>query len=194
VKINRQLNLVQEVETDKGTLYLHSMPLSVEVWRNYFLVLSKTYAQLFAQGIHTIAGPVIARLMLERIARTDGVWEGPEGVEHGLLAEMRRLSNVLAPTGNGWDLVPYEVALQRGLIDADAAEEMEGALVFFICLSSVLRGPKMMERLEIQLTMLDRLWDARNTSLDIMAFHASLQTSTPVVNSGAKMPGLLVPH
>lgn len=194
MKISRQLNLVQEFETEKGILYLHSMPLSVEVWRNYFLVLSKTYSQLFAQGIHTIAGPVIARLMLERIAKADGVWEGDEGVERGLLAEMRRLSNVLAPTGAGWTMVPYETALQHNLIDPEAAEEMEGALVFFMCASAVLRGPKAREKLEILLGIMDRLWDAHSTSLDITAYLASLPTSTPAESSGAKMLVSSVPH
>jgi hypothetical protein len=194
VRIGRPLNLVQEFETDSGTIYLHSMPLSVEVWRNYFLVLSKTYSQLFAQGIHTIAGPAIARLMLEQIAKIDGVWEGPAGVQQGLLAEIRRLSNVLAPTGAGWDMIPYETALQRGVIDPEAAEEMEGALVFFICASAVLRGPKAREKLEILLGMLERLWGAQSTSLDITAFRASLPTLTPAEIIGAKMPVSSVPH
>ena len=194
MRINRQLNLVQDFETDKGTLYLHSMPLSAEVWRNYFLVLTKTYSQLFAQGIHTIAGPAIARLMLEQIARADGVWEGVAGVQQGLLPEIRRLSNVLAPTGAGWDMVPYEVALQQGLIDTETAEEMEGALVFFICASAVLRGPKAREKLEILLGMIERLWGAQNTLLDVTAFRASLPTSTPAETIGAKMPVSSVPH
>lgn len=194
MRIGRPLNLVQEFETDSGTIYLHSMPLSVEVWRNYFLVLTKTYSQLFAQGIHTIAGPAIARLMLEQIAKIDGVWEGPSGVQQGLLAEIRRLSNVLAPTGAGWDMIPYETALQRGVIDPEAAEEMEGALVFFICASAVLRGPKAREKLEILLGMLERLWGAQSTSLDITAFRASLPTLTPAEIIGAKMPVSSVPH
>ena len=194
LKISRPLNLVQEFETDTGTIYLHSMPISVEVWRNYFLVLTKTYSQLFAQGIHTIAGPAIARLMLEQIARADGVWEGQAGVAQGLLPEIRRLSNVLAPTGAGWDMIPYEIAIQRGVIDSEAAEEMEGALVFFICASAVLRGPKAREKLEILLGMLERLWGAQSTSLDITAFRASLPTLTPAVSSGAKMPVSSVPH
>ena len=44
MKIDRRLNLVQPIETGSGTVYLHSVPLSREVWETYFLVLSKTYA------------------------------------------------------------------------------------------------------------------------------------------------------
>jgi hypothetical protein len=194
MKINRQLHLTQSIETDSGTIHIHSMPISVETWRNYFLILAKTYSQIFSQGLHTISGPIVAGLMLERLARADSVWDGPEGVQNGLLPEIRRLTNVIVPTGKGWETLPYEEALRRGLISGDDVEEVEGALVFFICASAVLRGPKQRRKLEILLGMVEYQWGARSSLLGLTEFAASLQTLTPDATIGEKRPESSLPH
>lgn len=194
MRIDRKLNLVQPIETETGTIHLHSMPLSREVWENYFLILSKTYSQLFAQGLHTISGPAVAGLMLRHIATQDGVWEGDAGVKNGLMPEIRRLTNIVLPTGAGWGTLPYEEALRRKMIDDDTATEAEGAIVFFICASAVLRGPKAKAKLGILLGMTESQWGAQYTSSDATAFGASLPTSTPVESSGEKRPASSVPY
>lgn len=170
------------------------MPVSLEVWRNYFLILAKTYSQIFAQGLHSIAGPSVACLMLERLARIDGVWEGESGVQQGLLNEIRRLTNIVLPTGKGWETVPYEVALSRQLIDPEDIEQIEGAIVFFICASAVLRGRNQRTKLEAILMMIDHLWGARSSSLDVMAFAASLPISIPAETIGVSPTASLLPH
>lgn len=194
MEISRRLNLVQPIETASGTLWLHSMPISREVWETYFLVLSKTYAAILSEGLTVISGPPIAKMLLKRVAQLSGVWDGPQGVEHGLLPEIRRLSNVVMPGAAGWETLPFEAALQRKLIDEDALAEAEGALIFFICVSAVLRGPAAAKKRAILLTGLTGLWGSQTTLLDVTAFTASLPTSTPAVPTGAKMPASSVPH
>jgi hypothetical protein len=194
LKIDRRLFLVQSIETESGIIHIHSMPVSLEVWRNYFLILAKTYSQIFAQGLHSIAGPSVACLMLERLARIDGVWEGESGVQQGLLNEIRRLTNIVLPTGKGWETVPYEVALSRQLIDPEDIEQIEGAIVFFICASAVLRGRNQRTKLEAILMMIDHLWGARSSSLDVMAFAASLPISIPAETIGVSPTASLLPH
>lgn len=194
MEINRKLNLVQTIETDNGSVYLHSTPISREVWENYFLILSKTYSQLFAQGLHQISGPVVAGLMLKRLAQLDGVWDGSAGVEKGLLPEIRRLTNVVVATGAGWQTLPIDTALARGVIDQETMREAEGAIVFFICASAVLSGPQARKKLTIMRDMTEALWGAQHTSLDVTEWADSLPTSTPDDNTGAKTPALLVPH
>lgn len=192
MKINRRLNLVQPIETESGTIHLHSTPIALETWETYFLIISKTYAAIFAEGLQMHAGPTIAGLMLRRIAEANNMWDGPNGVRMGLLPEIRRLSNVVLPTG----AIPYEVALQQGLIDEDTVAEVEGAVIFFICASAVLRGPSTttQEKLRVTLGMMELMYGVRTTSLDCMAFAASLQTSTPAETIGEKKQASSVPY
>lgn len=194
MQINRQLNLVQTCETASGTIHVHSEPLSREVWKSYFLVLSKTYSQLFSQGIHLIAGPSTVMNMLEHIARRDGVWVGPEGVEQGLLGEIRRLTNVVMANGAGWRTIPYEIARTQASLDQDAMEEIEGAIVFFICASGVLKGPKAREKLTVLLGMMEFQWQALNTSSNVTEYAASLPTSTRVEPTTATAPVSSLPR
>ncbi len=194
MKIDRRLYLVQNIETDAGVFYLHSAPISREVWESYFLVLSKTYAAILSEGLNILSGPPIARMLLQRIAEMSGVWDGPAGVKEGLISEIRRLTNVVMPMGGGWQTLPYEEVVSRGLIDDDALADAEGAIVFFICVSAVLRAPASRKKLDIMMDGLRRTWDVSSSSLDVMAFAASLPTSTPAGNIGVNPAVSSVPH
>jgi hypothetical protein len=132
--------------------------------------------------------------MLQHIAKQDGVWDGEGGVQHGLLSEIRRLSNVVLPSEGRWQTMPYDEAARRKLIDEDDAIDMENALVFFICVSAYLRGKRNKEKLDIIFSMMASRWNSPTTSLDCMAFAASLPTLTPVVNIGAMAAVSSVPH
>jgi hypothetical protein len=180
LKLDRNLNLTQKLETDSGACYIHSTPISRVEWEEYFYVLSQTYASLFMGGLGVSTGPTMAALMLRKVAKDQGVWEGEAGVQAGLMGAIRRLTNVVVATDQGWQTIPYEVAVSRRLLDEEAQAEVENALVFFICVSSVLRGPKSRPKLLVTLGMMRALWDAQTTPLDVTAFASSLTTSTPV--------------
>jgi hypothetical protein len=180
LKLDRNLNLTQKLETDSGACYIHSTPISRVEWEEYFYVLSQTYASLFMGGLGVSTGPTMAALMLRKVAKDQGVWDGEAGVQAGLMGAIRRLTNVVVATDQGWQTIPYEVAVSRRLLDEEAQAEVENALVFFICVSSVLRGPKSRPKLLVTLGMMRALWDAQTTPLDVTAFASSLTTSTPV--------------
>lgn len=139
MKINRQLNLVVPIERESQTYRVFSSPISLEVFQTYFRVISKTFARFALDNIGFVSGPRVAAMMLRDVARTtprsDDVtanWlDGPDGVELGLMAEIRRLTNVIMPGESGWQVVPFEDAIRRKVFDADEISEVEGAICFF---------------------------------------------------------------
>jgi hypothetical protein len=191
MKIDRKLNLVWPIELDDGTkLFVHSTPLSMEVWETYFLVLSRTYAEIMGQGLTVLAGPPIARMLLKQVAMALRLWDGDQGVKEGLLPEMRRLTTVIMAHDGGWKPIPYDAAVSQGLLSEEAMEEAEGQIVFFMCVSAVLRGPGAKAQRTVMLNGIAQVWRAQFTSSDSMEFLASLPTSTPAASSGEKKPGL----
>jgi hypothetical protein len=187
MKLDRRLFLVQTVKSENATYHLHSAPISMDVWKVYFEALSQVYTKMFMGGLAAATGPGTAVLMLEKWARANGEWDGPEGVRDGLLPELRRLTNVVLATPKGWETIPYEVAIIQGLIDEESQMEAENAIVFFICVSSVLRGPSSREKMGVILAVMSRLWDhAQISSLDIMEYCASLPISTQSAPSTPK--------
>lgn len=182
MKIDRQLNLVIPVERETGTLYVHSMPIGREVFERYFLVISKTFASIYSEGLNVMAGPRVAALMLRQTAETMGVWLGEDGVEAGLMAEIRRLSNVLTLGDNGWQMQPLQVALDRQVLDAEEVSEVENAIVFFTVASLMHHRS---ER-EGVVTGAAKMWNAQISSQSIMELKASLQTLTETDNTGER--------
>lgn len=120
MKISRNMHLIIPVETEMGNAYIHAAPISKEVYREHFFVLSKTFSAIFSEGLGVVAGPRVAYLMLESICKKDEIWEGATGVRNTLVNEIIRLSNLVYPVeGKGWDTKPLEVALGREIVDLD---------------------------------------------------------------------------
>lgn len=178
MKIARNMHLTLPVETETGTAFIHSTPISKEVYREHFLILSKTYAGIFSAGLSIVAGPRIAYLMLEKIAKDEKVWDTADGVRNTLVGEIIRLSNLVYPVeGKGWDTKPLDVAIEQGIVDED---EVLSELVFFTCVSTINKPAMalgMMERV-------NGLWSSAITSLGLMEWIASLATLKPEDNSG----------
>lgn len=180
MKIDKSLNFVIPVDREDGTIYVHAQPVRREVFEQYFLAISKTFAAIYGEGLGPIAGPRVAAMMLKEVSVNAGLWDGPSGVENGLMNEIRRLSNVLVPGKNGWEMRPLQEALDSGLIDEDDASEVMNALVFFTVVSC-------MHKRTAREPILDgagRMWGAEISSLSISDYAASLPTSTETVNSG----------
>lgn len=179
MKIARNMNFVLPVETEMGAGYVHSVPISREVYRQHFYILGKTFAAIFSEGLGVVAGPRVAYLMLEKICKDLGVWDNAEGVKNTLVTEIIRLSNLVYPVeGKGWDTVPLDVAIGRDVIDPD---EATGELVFFTCISSINKPPQAKAVME----QVAGVWGSAITSLSLTDWIASLQISTPVASSGA---------
>ncbi len=172
MRIDRQLNLVRKIETDNGVYHVHSAPISRAVWEDNFFILSQAYTSIFSGGFGATTGPKMAALMLKRCAAKNGT---PDECT-ALMNEIKRLTNVTFSTPQGWQTMPWESAVLS--LDEETIAEAENAIVFFICVSAVLRGKADKAKLDITLAMMGSLWDAQTTSLGITEYASSLLTST----------------
>jgi hypothetical protein len=123
-------------------------------------------------------------MVLRKVAETMGIWEGEGGVKSGLMNEIRRLTNVVAPGVNGWETIPFQEAVNKNAIDEDEVSEVENALCFFSC---AYRMHRKTEREPI-LAGASQLWGGQLSSSDVTAFMRSLPTLTQVENIGASQP------
>ena len=186
--INKSLNLVIPVETDDhGTLYFHSTPISRDVFERYFLIISKVFAALFAEGLNVIAGPRIAYLMLKELAEKAGKLED---VQNGLLNEIHRLTNVSMLIDDGWQSVPYQTIIERKILDADILMEVENAIVFFICVSAMHKREVLTGTIEA----MTGLFGWQYSSLNCTEYTASLTTLIEAATSQPQATTSLVAH
>lgn len=133
MKIDKALNLVLAVDRDGFTIHVHSSPISEEVFENYYLPISKTFAGIYDEGV-ALAAPRIAGMMLKDVSKRLGLWEGEEGVQAGLMKEIERLTNVLVPGDNGGFVsMPLESAMARDKISPEEYREIFGQIIFFYC-------------------------------------------------------------
>ncbi|WP_096975846.1 hypothetical protein [Escherichia coli] len=179
MKISRNLNLIIPVRTEKGNGWIHATPISKEVFKEHFFILSKTFSAIFSEGLGVVAGPRIACLMLERISSDMNIWDGEKGVRNTLVNEIIRLANLVYPVeGKGYDTIPLDMALERGIVEFD---DVAGELVFFTCVSSI-NTPEQTEQMMLAVS---GMWNSRTSSLSLTEWIASLPTLKPVASSGA---------
>ncbi|EQB9094964.1 hypothetical protein ACIT93_000886 [Escherichia coli] len=179
MKISRNLNLIIPVQTEKGNGWIHATPISKEVFKEHFFILSKTFSAIFSEGLGVVAGPRIAFLMLERISRDSNAWEGDKGVRNTLVNEVIRLANLVYPVeGKGYDTIPLDMALEREIVELD---DVAGELVFFTCVSSI-NSP---EQAKGTLDVVNGIWSTQYSSLNLTDWIASLPTLKSAASSGA---------
>jgi hypothetical protein len=186
VNINRALHLVIPIDRPNGgQIYAHSTPISSEVFTHNknWEAISIVYAKIIERGPGYIlaSGAKIAGLMLREVCKDAGTWDGPEGIERTLLAEIRRLTNILVPGERGWEMFPLDDARNKKIIDADDADEVESAIIFFTVFSRMLR--------KTQIPLLENaasMFGARTESLACSEFLRSLPTLTAGASTGVK--------
>jgi hypothetical protein len=187
MKLDRKLNIVVPLETSAGDIYVHSTPISRQIFERYYKPIARAYAAMFSEKFTVYSSPKIAKLLLKDAAQELGMWDGADGVEKGLLPEIRRLTNVIMPGQNGWQTVPFDGAK---MLDEDDVAEVENILVFFTCISAV--APK--SDLKTMLGMTSVIWKTQDTSLNCTDFASSLPTSTETENTGATEILSSIPH
>jgi len=178
--INRKLNLVLTYPREKGNIYVHSTAVSRQVFESFYRVISRAFSAIYTETGGIYAGPRIAALELKRAATELGLQEAD--IQHGLIAEIQRLTSVVMLTDKGWETIPYHEAVKK-MLDEDEASEVENALAFFTVVSRMHRK----QDLENVLGVMTNLWGAQIVSLNSTEFAASLQTSMTADNSGAKV-------
>ncbi|HDW1436525.1 TPA: hypothetical protein RK256_000715 [Escherichia coli] len=179
MKISRNLNLIIPVRTEKGNGWIHATPISKEVFKEHFFILSKTFSAIFSEGLGVVAGPRVAFLMLERISRDSGIWDDDKGVRNTLVNEIIRLANLVYPVeGKGYDTIPIDMALEREIVELD---DVAGELVFFTCVSSI-NSP---EQAKGTMDVVNGIWSTQCSSLNLTEWIASLPTLKSAASSGA---------
>lgn len=179
VKLNRKLNLVLQVDSTKGRAHVYAEPISRAVFEDNFLVIGRAYMAIYNNNLGPVVGPRMAKLMLMREAlEIDELVK----VNSVLLPEIERLTTVLMPNERGWEMVPYAAARKRGMLDEETDSEIENALVFFTCASSV----HLQKEVPTVMGGLRQFWGVVMTSLNVMEFKNSLPISTPEETTGEK--------
>ena len=189
MKINRSLNLVIPVTDDDSVLYVHSTPIGREVFERYYLIISKVFAAIYSEGLNVVAGPRVAYLVLKELARKAGP-EAEQDVQKGLIAEIRRLTNVCIQGDAGWEVFPFQTVIDRQMLDDDTIAEVESAIVFFIVNSALHKRGVLTTMLEM---MVD-LFGWQLTSLNVTAYQSSLPKLIVTVNSGEMVTQSSIPH
>ena len=178
LSINERLHLVIPIYADDGetiTGYVHSAPISREVFEAHFMLISKTFSMIYSEGLAVLAGPRIASLVLRRAAEAMGNQAGGMA----LMNEIRRLSNVLLRSSNGWDAHQFQEAVDHQLLSEDDLTEVTNAIVYFIVASAM--HPK--RQLRIVMDGVTQAWGAQTLSSNFTTFAASLPTSSGAVST-----------
>jgi hypothetical protein len=123
----------------------------------------------------------VADRLLRKVSKEMGVWDGPAGVERGLMAEIHRLTNVLMPGRGGWETVPIHEAKERGFLDSSEASEVDACIVFFTLMSVMHKKTDLKEVLDGAMS----LWGAQIELLNCTEYTNFLKTSTTAASSGA---------
>lgn len=184
VKIDKKLNLVipvaEEDDEKKIKAYVHSTPVSSEVWEKYWNPMGVAFTRIMTAGHGRVSGPRIADKMLRQVATEMDMWEGPTGVNAGLISEIHRLTNVLSIGKNGWEMIPFYEA-RKTILDSEEAAEIEAAIIFF---TLVWYGHRRNIRKQMLVISMN-LWGAQIESSSCTEYMTSLQKSTARESSGA---------
>ena len=180
MQISPTLNLVIPIRTDEAgnpTVYAYHTPISREVFEANYRIIAATQVALSGKGA---IGIRIATLALKDAAAQDALAQGqapPTTVP--LLADIYRLTHVLAPTPGGYAPMPVNSAIAGGFIDAEEWSEAESACVFFTCALALV--PKAARQTLAQ--SLASVMRGSITSSTPTAYAAGLATSTPAATS-----------
>jgi len=182
MKINHALNLVVQTESDDGaTVYVHSTPLSKDIFREHFLILGRLYGEFFSSGLGLLASARTAYLLLEKLAKDAGQWEGKDGVQNTLVTHIINGATALyAEEGKGWKSLPMAEAVNRGVVDLC---EVMDELVFFTCVCGMTKRNQMIEIVQGTAAV----WGALATSLSYMDYMNFLTTSQKDVTTEPKL-------
>lgn len=184
LKIDEKFRIVLPIkysEDGSPSLRVYHTPIRREVFEANYRIISATFSALMSPAAR--AGAMrIATLRLrdegERDARERGFDPQSDGGASALLGEIKRLSLVLVPEGEKWEMVPVDVAIEKGFIDDDDWRDAESALVFFTCLFNMVTKHEKARMVEAAASMMN----ASITSLAPLEFADSCTASIPIPN------------
>jgi hypothetical protein len=183
VTINKKLNLVIPLEVDDKKMWVHSTPISREVFEANYLLFVKTLSNLYFNGIGPGMAPRVAGLALKDMAKEIST---ENDVTVPVIQEIYRLTYVLMvdPATNKWTAKPFVEVKMKNLIDDETLREVENALVYFTVASAI----HLKSELPTIMVGLSSIWGAQTTSLNAMDYCNSLTTLNQEENIGEKEP------
>jgi hypothetical protein len=180
ISINRRLNLVLPVETDSGKIWVHSVPISREIFESNYMLLTKTLSTLYVNGIGPSFAPRVARLTLRDTAKE---MDEENDISANLIQEIYRITNFLMPNKeNIWQTIPFYEVKNKKLVDEQTLSEVENAIIYFIVASAL----HLRSELQMAYQGLKSSWNAQITSLNVTEYGNSLATLTHRDNTGEK--------
>ena len=181
MKIDKNMNLVIPVTRSDGVdIFVHSTPISALIFEKYYRPLAEAFNYLHTHQLWMATGPRIAFLTLKDKSEQLGLWDGQDGVERGLMAEIHRLTNVMVTGDKGWETIPFDEAVKRNMVEKEDVSEVDNRIIFFTLGYSLHNRKDRWDMLDVPLT----LWGAQIVSLNCTAYLNSLKTSTEGGNSG----------
>ena len=187
MKIDRNLSLVMQVQTDEnGLVYVHSSSISRSVFEQFYLEIGKVFSQCFDsvnQAHLALSAPQLAYPALKSISMKAGNWDGAGGVKFGLVNEIVRLTSVLVSGEKGWETIPLDTAVKRNVINEDEEAEILSSLVFFTAISKV--APKDLKNSFLEMAGALRNWEL--TSSDSTEYLNGLPILTKKESTGKKV-------
>jgi hypothetical protein len=177
MKIDSKLNLVVPVDTEEGeetTIYFHHTLILKDTFVRYHFAMAAALNKLLSNNMQ-VMGPKIAAFTLEEIAKELGQWEDNHdrkfiGIENGLMAEIKRLTNVITYTPQGWMPMPVADAISRKLLDEEDWQEASQRIVFFTLISNMV--PKMVRATLLEI--MHESWNTQSVLLNCTAWANSL--------------------
>lgn len=177
MRISKNLNIVIKVDTEKGEAFVHSSPISRDVFEKYYNELGQVFTDSMKgvdQAHMALSAPQLAYPSLKSISKARGSWDGQDGVKNGLINEIIRLSNIVYAGDKGWETKPFHIALKDGILNEDDEAEVLSNLVFFTVVSKV--APKDLRTSFLEIVGQLRDWEF--TSSDSTQYMTGLPTST----------------
>jgi hypothetical protein len=178
-------DVTKDVTEDVVRVYAFHSPVSREVFEANYRVLAATKSALASKGHHYLmsSGPRIAALTLKDEGRKDAAERGSFDKDGNIVdeetaaffLELKRLTMVLCPGANGWEMLPVDTAISSGKIDSEDWEEAASSIIFFCCHYAMARKADR----ETTARATASVVGASITSSSITEFLASLPTSTP---------------
>jgi hypothetical protein len=189
--LDKRLNLVLEVERDdKSVVYVHSTPIPRQMWKTHYTFLSMAINSMYQDGFPPAT---CARVCYQRMAElADENKERFGDLGRTLFAEIWRLTNVLVPTDQGYEAIPFYHMLKGDKdLDMDNVEEVQNFICYFTAASWV-HGLNRKEREAFQVLM-TKGFGVQITALPLTEFRNSMLTLKSEESIGESETPLSIP-
>lgn len=186
----------KKVVVAEPVLWAYHIPISEAVFEANYRILAQTRFDLRYDtqlGYTSSSALRIATLTLRDAAKRDAAEHGTPDMGPAFLNELANLTTFIAPSttpGIGFEYLPAEQAVKRGVITAGEWKEVEAFLVFFTAIYAM--DPVSKREATGIGHRLAAILGGSMTSSELTDFAASLPTST-VVATSAPIPESSVP-